>query len=376
MTVQYELYQPTKILNIHKHNDGGWFWSRYSVDPYVGCSYGCTYCYSRQEKYNYLARYEKSKQLADPFSQYIKIKGNAPQLLKKELKNKPRDIIYISGYQPIEAKYKLVRQLLNVCLDLGFPVFINEKSSMLLRDIDLLKAINKQTYVNVGWSLIGSVDDNRKHHFEPNAPSIEQRFQAMRTLTDEGIQTGAIFMPILPYIYDSQEDIDLVVKKTRDAGGQYALDAGLTLWGACKPFFYKYLKTYDTSLIEKYDRLHTDNIVYTEYCPRIHNYVRESCRRHGIANDIPREVRFFPSHVQQNKRIAGELFATARELMVQGESRYREFAFRRAAWAIDEMTEDILSLYENNGINGLKTIPGVGEKLAVEIEKIIQQMRK
>ncbi len=371
MKVQHELYTPKKILNVHKHNDGGWFWSKYSVDPYVGCQYGCSYCYSRQEKYNYLSRYEKSKDLDDPFSQYIKIKSNAPPLLKKELKNKPVDIIYISGYQPVESTYKLVRQLLEVCLHMGFPVFINEKSSMLLRDIDLLKEINNQTYVNVGWSLISGVDDKRKTHFEPMSPSIQQRFDAMKELSGEGIQTGAIFMPILPYIYDTAEDIELLVKNTKDAGGSYVLDAGLTLWGACKPFFYQYLEKYDSLLPQKYDRLYSQDAAYKSYSKQVHTLVKELCDKHHIPNYIPREARFFPEHIQKNKLVAEQLFLKARELMLTGESHYREFAFRRAAWSIDEMGRNVQKLYDEDGCKGLQTIAGVGYKLAIEIKKII-----
>jgi DNA repair photolyase len=73
-TMIYKEYQSNSVLNIHKHVDGGWFWNKYSAFPYMGCYYGCEYCYWRDEKYNRLAKEPKATGLNDPFSQYIKIK--------------------------------------------------------------------------------------------------------------------------------------------------------------------------------------------------------------------------------------------------------------------------------------------------------------
>ena len=83
--VKFVPYQPKRILNIHKHVDGGWFWTKYGAHPYIGCQEGCVYCYWRDEKYNMLARDPATRHLSDPFSQYIKVKTNAAELLRKEL---------------------------------------------------------------------------------------------------------------------------------------------------------------------------------------------------------------------------------------------------------------------------------------------------
>jgi len=144
-------YQPKSILNVQKHIDGGWFWVKYSAFPYLGCQYGCEYCYWRDEKYNPHKTSQDSEVLEfeDAFSQYIIIKENATELLLKELSKKPKDLIYLDHYQPIEAKERLIREILRVCLDLGFPVFINEKSPLVLNDLDILKKISKNTYLTI-----------------------------------------------------------------------------------------------------------------------------------------------------------------------------------------------------------------------------------
>ena len=103
MEIQYVGYKPRKILNSHKHADS-WFWDKYSAHPYIGCEHGCEYCYSRETKYS---RY---KDPAD-FSKIIKIKENAPELLRKELSRVPRDIVIVGDYQPIEQKTELSQEI-------------------------------------------------------------------------------------------------------------------------------------------------------------------------------------------------------------------------------------------------------------------------
>lgn len=136
-------YQAKKIVNVYKHI-GGWYWNKYSAHPYVGCQYGCEYCYWRDEKYNMLAREKDAQGLDDPFSQYIKVKVNAAELLKRELSRLPKDVIVTGDYQPAEVRFKLSRAMLKVCLDFGFPVLINEKSPFVLRDLDLIKKDKQQ----------------------------------------------------------------------------------------------------------------------------------------------------------------------------------------------------------------------------------------
>ena len=113
-------------------------------------------------------------------------------------------------------------------------MFINEKSPMLIRDLDLLREIKKNSHVNVGWSIVTTKDDEVKQAFEPKAPPVSARFEAMRQLAREEIMNSTVFMPIMPFVYDDEKNIEVVVRKTGDCGGQYVLDGGLTLWGYCK----------------------------------------------------------------------------------------------------------------------------------------------
>lgn len=282
--VKYEIYRPKSILNTSLHCDGGWFWTKYSAFPYLGCEWGCKYCYGRDKKYNPHNPITDSQALKfeDPFSEYIKIKENAPELLRKALKNKPRDLIYLDNYQPVDLKYQYARKMLEVCLELKFPVFINEKSPALLKDLDVLKGISKNFYLNVGWSIISTKDDRIRLFFEPKAPSVQARFTAMRKLSENNILTGTVFMPILPFIYDDRENIEAVIKKTKESGGQYVLDAGLTLWGYCGTYFYEVLRKYNPDLITKYKMLYGDTKMLANYTVNVHQQILKYCRKYKL----------------------------------------------------------------------------------------------
>ena len=371
-------YQPRTILNTHKHCDGGWFWDKYSAFPYVGCEWGCEYCYCRDEKYNphKASRDAEVSKFDDPFSQYIKVKERAPELLRQALGKKPRDVIYLDNYQPVDAHYQCTKKMLEVCLDLSFPVFINEKSPTLLRDLDILKKISKKSHLNVGWSIITTKDDKTRRVFEPKAPPVGARFAAMKELAMNQIMTGTVFIPILPFIYDSDENIEAVIKKTRECGGGYVLDGSLTLWGHSKTHFYHVLRRYKPELVTKYDRLYGNPKILAERTAQIHQRVLQYCEKYELIPYIPRPVDFYPKELQINKRTAETFYLEARELQLAGQGGYKEWAFRKAAWALDDLDESIERIYQDKGMAGILRIKGIGRSLANQIEEFLKGLIK
>lgn len=366
----YRTYRTRTILNTHRHCDGGWFWDRYSAFPYLGCEWGCEYCYWRDGKYNphRPPRDPEVPRFDDPFSQYIKVKENAPELLREALKNSPRDVIYLDGYQPVDSRYRYARGMLEVCLELGFPVFINEKSPMLLRDLDILREISQRTYLNVGWSIITTMDDGTRHAFEPRAPPVRSRFTAMRRLAENEILTGTVLMPILPFIYDDEGNIEAVIRKTEESGGRYVLDGGLTLHGYCGTHFYRALKKFNPGLVAEYKRLYSNPKLLADRVADAHRQVLKYCRKYGLTPYIPRPVNFHPEELRTNKRIAERFYLEARELQMSGRGGYREWAYRKAAWALDDLEEGIEQIYRDKGPAGIMQIKGIGESLAKQIE--------
>jgi len=162
----------------------------YVINPYVGCQHGCSYCYAR-----FMKRFTGHK---EPWGQFVDVKINAPDLLKLEITKKKPEKVWISGvcdpYQPLEKKYKITRQCLEVLAQNNWPVAVQTRSPLVLRDLDVLK---KGKHFEVGFSITTADDEIRKL-FEPNAPTIEDRVKALDELHTAGIRTYVMIAPMLP----------------------------------------------------------------------------------------------------------------------------------------------------------------------------------
>ncbi len=163
----------------------------YSLNPYIGCQHGCTYCYAR-----FMKRYTKH---SEEWGDFVDIKINAPTLLRHELMRKKPGKIWISGvcdpYQPVEAKYRLTRRCLEIILSHNWPVYIQTKSPLVLRDLDLIREFGDKIVVTL---TVTTADEEVRRIFEPNAPSINARLNALKQLSEAGVNTRVMIAPILP----------------------------------------------------------------------------------------------------------------------------------------------------------------------------------
>ncbi|HHT9139121.1 MAG TPA: radical SAM protein [Candidatus Wunengus sp. YC60] len=162
----------------------------YCINPYIGCSHGCRYCYA-----TFMKRYTGH---TEAWGSFVDVKINAPEILQRQLKRAKRGRILISSvtdaYQPIESKYKLTRQCLEILLQSQFPVDILTKSPLVLRDTDLIKKFKD---IEVGITITTN-DEKIRKIFEPNAPSIMARIRTLKALHDKGLKTYAFIGPVLP----------------------------------------------------------------------------------------------------------------------------------------------------------------------------------
>ena len=370
ITMSYQEYQAKKILNVYKNVDGGWFWVKYSAHPYIGCVHGCEYCYEWGTKYSGFRN-------ADEFTETIKVKTNASELLRNELKKVPRELVAIGDWQGAEAKYRLSRKMLEVCLEEEFPVFINEKSDLVLEDLELIKKINDASFANVGFSIITAPSYaayKQIRFFESNAPDIERRFKAMEEFSRAGILTGTMLMPILPFIFDSEENIEAVIRTTKEVGGKYVLAGSLTLEGAQKDRYYNLLRKNFPDVLNKYISLYRGKFApQKSYMIEVMNMVKKYCKRYDIAMRIPRYT--VPGKFQNNKIVAEKLYNKAVEIDNFSTSEIKAYAYRKAASTIDNLEYDILIVFESMKQEGLEKIPHVSKKIAQEIADIIELER-
>src|SRR5512137_1386139 len=162
----------------------------YAVNPYVGCQHSCTYCYAR-----FMKRFTGHK---EPWGQFVDVKVNAPDLLRKQVLKKKKGTVWVSGvcdpYQPLEGKYKLTRQCLEILAENDWPVAIQTRSPLVLRDLDVIR---KAKDFEVGFSVT-TADDGIRRLFEPSAPPIRERIRALQELHLAGIRTYAMIAPMLP----------------------------------------------------------------------------------------------------------------------------------------------------------------------------------
>lgn len=159
----------------------------YALNPYRGCSIGCVYCYAPS-----VLREQR------PWGRFVDVKRNIPAVLAKELRRKERGVVGLGtvtdGYQPLEARYHLTRYCLEQLVRFDFPVSVQTKSSLVLKDLDLLRRLSD---AEVGVTVT-TLDETQRRRFEPFGSPTERRLATLRRLHEAGMRTWAFVGPILP----------------------------------------------------------------------------------------------------------------------------------------------------------------------------------
>lgn len=359
MRPTYQEYKARRILNVHKHVDS-WFFDKYSAHPYIGCTFGCEFCYCRERRY--LAGRDP-----DDFDRIIRVKVNAAKRLRRELADKTLDVISCGDWQvPAERDYRLSRRMLEVVHDLGFPLFVVERSPLLVRDLDLLVEINRRAWVGVVYS-ISTLDPSVKQAFEPKSPGVRLRLAAIAELAKAGILVGTTLMPILPGVADDDAYLEEVIVATKEHGGRFVLAGGLTMSGPQAERVWRVVDHFFPQTRSLYEGLYAGR-AYTP--PRsstsdLSRRVRALCEKHEVADRMPRWIH--PGPLGVNRWVAEQLFLKTWELQLDEADERRIWAYRRAAWAVDELAVGLETLYNKEGLEGLKALPGLGERIATQV---------
>jgi DNA repair photolyase len=178
----------------------------YSLNPYTGCGHGCSYCYAPST-----LRYDG----AEPWGTFVTAKMNIPVVLERELRKTPHGVVGISTvtdpYQPAESRLKLTRSCLEVLQAKQFPICIQTKSALVLRDLDIILDFDDK---EVGLTVT-TLDDDASAFLEPGASLPGERLDALKRLAVAGVPTWAFVGPLVPGLVDSDrlEDILLRVKE-------------------------------------------------------------------------------------------------------------------------------------------------------------------
>ena len=228
------------VLNKTKRRDP-WFLDDYTVNLYHSCSFNCLYCYIRGSKYG------------TNLSQSLSVKINAIDILERQLANRAKKkqygFIVLSSvtdpYLQIEEQYQLTRKALTIIAKYRFPVHIITKSTLIQRDFDLLRQIHQNAILPEdlapllpGGTILSfsfsTVDDTIASIFEPGAPPPSLRLQTVQKTLAAGFHCGISLMPLLPFITDTTEHLDLLFQTFQKLQVKYVLPATLTLYGSEK----------------------------------------------------------------------------------------------------------------------------------------------
>ncbi|MBN2540684.1 MAG: radical SAM protein [Bacilli bacterium] len=268
------------ILQKNKPSYDGWIYHDYNMNLYRGCSHGCIYCDSRSLCYG-----------IDNFDQ-VRPKKDALKILEEELMKKRKKGIVAMGsmsdpYNPLEKKLELTRGALKLFLKYGFGTSIITKSHLIMRDIDLLKEINKHHSVIVNITIT-TADPNLQKIIEPRSSTTIERFEALKALHEAGIHAGITLMPILPFINDTIENLDALI----DLSKQYHVEHifpwfGMTCRDRQRDYFYQKLDEHFPGIKQKYIKQFGSNY----QCPvpnakKLYDHLDKRCMEIGIRTKI------------------------------------------------------------------------------------------
>lgn len=210
----------------------------YSMNPYQGCEHGCIYCYARNsfEYWGWSAGID--------FETKIIVKKNAPELLRKFLMHPKWECVPISlsgntdCYQPAERKFKITRQMLEVCNQFNQPVGIITKNAGILRDKDLLQEMAKKKLVSVLVSIT-SFDENLRQAMEPRTTTAKQRLRIIEELGKEGVRMGVMLGPMIPGL--NEQEMQRIMKAASEMGATFSAYTFIRLNGAIKLLFHDWI---------------------------------------------------------------------------------------------------------------------------------------
>lgn len=289
---------------MHFVNVKGILSTKNGMNLYRGCSHGCIYCDSRSKCYHIEHDFED-----------IEIKENAIELLENALKRKRKKCMLGTGsmtdpYIPLESKIGNVRKALALVNQYGFGFTLITKSDRVLRNLDLLKAINDKTKCVVQMTLT-TYDEDLCRKIEPNVCTTRERVTALKKLNEAGIPTVVWLCPILPFINDTEENIRGILEYCIEAKvyGIICFGMGLTLREGNREYFYSKLDKLFPSMKEKYMRTYgTQYQVNSLKNNKLMKLFHQVCEENGIIHDNSKIFEYLSKFEEKNNPIQLNLF--------------------------------------------------------------------
>ena len=254
----------------------------WTINPYRGCTHACVYCFARKT-HSYL-----DLDTGLDFDSQIVVKVNAPELLRRQLGSRRWQGEHIAMgtnvdcYQRAEGRYQLMPGIIAALRDHANPFSILTKGTLILRDLDLLKQASEVTDVGISVS-VGFTDSRLWRTVEPGTPAPERRLDAVRTLTDHGIDCGVLMAPVIPFLGDSPAQLRATVRAIAASGATSVTPLVLHLRPGAREWFMAWLEHHHPYLVRRYERLYAEGAYAPKwYQRRITRQVHELAQEYGI----------------------------------------------------------------------------------------------
>lgn len=272
---------PAKTI-LRKNKSSEWFGSDYNINLYKGCCHGCIYCDSRSDCY----------QIED-FST-VRAKENCLQILRDELRRKVRTDIVGTGamcdpYNPFEEQEQLTRHAMELLDAFEFGVHVLTKSSLIARDTDIFCGIAEHSPV-LCQVTVTAADDKLSALVEPNVSKTSERLEAIAKMSENGLFTGIVMTPLLPFIEDTEENVIGIVRMAKECGARSVYPMfGLTMRSGQREYFYRKLEENfpDSGLAERYAKTYGERYVCNSpHIKRLWKVFTEECQRLGLLYEM------------------------------------------------------------------------------------------
>jgi len=261
MTIRIKEIQAKSIITKSNLPDAD-----FVINPYIGCTHACIYCYAR-----FMKRFTGH---SEERGQFVDVKINAADLVPSNTSKYKDKVIFLASvtdaYLPLERKYQLTRQILEKLIPLEPNLGVQTKSDLVVRDIDLLKQFQN---CEVGFT-ISTLDDNLRKEIEPITSSVSDRIKALEELKNAGIKTYVFVGPIMPYLSDWKK----IILETKHCSDFYMfenLNIKGSIWGSVK----KWIQTKHPDLLEKYEKIYFSK---NDYWDKMEEEINQFCIEQNI----------------------------------------------------------------------------------------------
>ena len=267
---------------------------KWSLNPYAGCVHRCRFCFAVQ--YRVVAEQGTQRD----FGTRLFVKTNFVDVLGRELRRPGLQGEHLTlgtatdPYQPVEGRYRLTRGSLLLMREHGNPLSLLTKSPLIVRDVDVLSEIARDSSAEVFFSIT-TVDLQVWRTMEPGTANPFHRLRAMRTLREAGVAAGVMMAPILPGLTDSAASIEAVAAAARDHGAAHFTATALRLAPHVKTFYLEFIAERYPDLLPRYQRAYPGTYAPQDYRHKLDQRIERIRRQYGFSSDPPASRRPLPT---------------------------------------------------------------------------------